>query len=263
MLNPNNIIPLYYQLKEIMKEKIIDGSWSEGRKVPSERELMEVYDVSRATVRKALDELMTEGLIYRKQGVGTFVAKSKIEQNLIMELSFNKQALRKGLTPSSKVIHAESETKVSNRISDIFQLTTSEEIYKIIRVRLVNDLPFVLETLHIPVKFAPQIMEQDLKSIAVFQYLEKDCNLNFTHSNLDIEPVMINEFEAQLLETNVGSLALSLERIIYTKDQAVVIQKRIMRGDRGKFSFTLSENLHEKNNSFVGLEFNEKLQGAE
>src|SRR5690625_1298118 len=135
-----------------MKEKIIDGSWEEGEKVPSERELMDHYDVSRATVRKALDELMIEGLIYRKQGVGTFVSKSKIKQNLIMELSFNKQAIRKGLTPSSKVIYAAVETKIPNRLREVFKLKSTEKVHKIIRVRFVNDLPFVLETLHIPVK---------------------------------------------------------------------------------------------------------------
>ena len=61
-----SVIPLYYQLKEILKEQIKDGSWKEGQKVPSERELMEMYNISRATTRKALDDLMIEGLIEKK-----------------------------------------------------------------------------------------------------------------------------------------------------------------------------------------------------
>lgn len=256
VLDERSVIPLYYQLKEILREKIKDGTWKVGLKVPSERELMEMYNVSRATVRKALEELMTDGLIYRKQGIGTFVSESKVIQNLIGELSFNQQALRQGLSPSSKVVYADLDTNYSKRIHDVFQLEKSEEIHKIIRVRLINGSPLVLETLHIPYNYAPKILQQDLRSIAIFEYLKADCNFIFTHSTLDIEPVAINDFEAQHLGIEIGQPALSLERIIYSNESAIVIQRRVMRGDRGKFSFTLSEGLQNQADYLVGLEFN-------
>src|SRR5699024_6203885 len=107
MLDSNSVVPLYYQLKEILKEEIRKGSLAEGHRVPSERELMEMYKVSRATARRSLDELMVEGLIFRRQGIGTFVSKSKVVQNLIGEISFNQQIIKQGLTPKSTVIHAE------------------------------------------------------------------------------------------------------------------------------------------------------------
>lgn len=256
MLDEKNVIPLYYQLKELLKEKIKDGSWEEGLKVPSERELMETYSVSRATVRKALSELMMEGLIYSKQGVGTFVSRSKIAQNLIGELSFNRQAVLQGLTPTSKVVYAALESPIPNRIMDIFKLKENEKIHKIIRVRLVNETPLILETLHIPHKYAPEILQQDLKNIAVFKYLEKDCKLSFTHSTLEIEPIATNDFESSYLEIDIGKPALSLERVIYFQDNVIAIQKRIMRGDRGKFSLTLGETLQKKEDYLVGIEFN-------
>lgn len=255
MLSENSVIPLYYQLKEILKEKIKEGSWEEDLKVPSERELMEAYKVSRATVRKSLSELMMEGLIHRKQGVGTFVSKSKIIQNLIGELSFNQQALRQGLSPSSKVVYATTESVFPKRINEIFQLEELDEIHKILRVRLVNGNPLILETLHIPYKYAPQILKENLEEVAVFEYLEKDCKFNFTHSTLDIEPIAINEFESNYLEVAIGQPALSLERVIYSDEKVVAIQKRIMRGDKGKFSFTLGESPQKKTEYLVGLEF--------
>src|SRR5699024_6442493 len=115
MLDYNSVVPLYHQLKELITENIKGRLWKEGFKVPSERELMGTYKVSRATVRKALTELMTEGLIYRKQGIGTFVSESKINQNLIGELSFNQQVLRKNMTPSSILVSASAEQKLSDR----------------------------------------------------------------------------------------------------------------------------------------------------
>lgn len=256
MLDENNVIPLYHQLQELLKEKIKGEHWKEGSKVPSERELMEIYQVSRATVSKALSELIGEGLIYRKQGVGTFVSKSKIVQDLIGELSFNKQAVRKGLSPSSKIVYAASEKFFSKRINDIFQLEELETIHKIIRVRLVNGDPLILETLHIPYMYAPGMLEQDLENIAVFEYLEKDCEFTFTHSTLDIEPIAINEFESKYLGVDMGKPALSLERVIYSDTRVIAIQKRIMRGDRGKFSLTLGENPENKTEYLAGLEFN-------
>ncbi len=256
MLDQKSVIPLYYQLKERMKEKIKEGSWEEDSKVPSERNLMETYDVSRATVRKALSELTVEGLIYTRQGVGTFVSKSKIVQNLIGEHSFNQQALKQGLTPSSKVIQYSNDTKISSRVYGIFTLDKLEKINKVVRVRLVNGKPLILETLYIPDCYAPNLLEQDLEDIAVFEYLEKDCNLDFTSSTLDIEPIAINEFESNYLEVEIGKPALSLERIIYVGKNAVVIQKRIMRGDRGKLSFALGETPDKTDDFVVGLEFN-------
>lgn len=257
MLDENSVIPLYYQLKEIFKEKIKAGTWKAGLKVPSERELMEQYNVSRATVRKALDELMRDGLIYRKQGVGTFVSETKVFQNLIGELSFNQQALKQGLSPSSKVIYTSSDPFISNRINNVFKVEKSEKINKIIRVRFINGSPLVLETVYIPNKYAPKILQQDLESIAIFEYLKDVCKFNFTHSILDIEPVAINKFEAEHLGVDIGQPALSLERVIYSNDTAIVIQKRIMRGDRGKFSLTLRESPQQKTDYSVGIEFNE------
>ncbi|MFC4023513.1 GntR family transcriptional regulator [Oceanobacillus longus] len=256
MLDEYSVIPLYHQLKEIIREKIKGGYWKEQYKVPPERELMETYNVSRSTIRKALDELITEGLIYRKQGVGTFVSKSKIVHDLIGEISFNQQVMKKGLTPSSKVIYADVDRTSSKRIREIFQLIDSEEIYKIIRVRLVNDNPFILETIHIPYKYAPKILEQNLASIAFFDYLERELKFNFTHSTLDIEPIAINEFESNYLEVEIRNPALSLERVIYSGESAITIQRRIMRGDKGKFSFTLGENAEDRGNYISGLEFN-------
>lgn len=256
MLNDKSVIPLYYQLKEILKEKIKEGSWKEDSKVPSERELMETYNVSRATVRKALGELMVEGLIYTRQGIGTFVSKSKIVQNLIGELSFNQQAIQQGLIPSSQIVFAAVEEKVPKRFIEIFHLVEPEKVYKIVRVRLANGNPLILETLYIPYKYAPNIVKQDLENSAVFDYLEKDYKFHFTHSILDIEPILITEFESAYLEVEIGQPALSLERVIYSGENAIVIQKRIMRGDRGKLSLTLGEDAPNKSSFPVGIEFN-------
>ncbi|MDR7075760.1 DNA-binding GntR family transcriptional regulator [Neobacillus niacini] len=256
MLDVSSIIPLYYQLKEVLKETIKEGLWEEGQKVPSERELIETYKVSRATVRKALNELMVEGLIHRKQGVGTFISKSKLTQDLTGELSFNKQAIKQGLIPSSKIVYSAVETDVPNRISEIFQLQRLHKTINIVRNRLINNEPLMLESLYIPQHFAPNLLEQDLEKTTIFEYLKKECNLNFTHSTLDIEANSISEFEAQYLGYDLGVPALSLERVVYSGNNAVIVQKRKVRGDRLKLSLTVGLSLESEDNYILGLEFN-------
>jgi GntR family transcriptional regulator len=245
MLDENSVIPLYYQLKEILKEKIKEGSWKEGYKVPSERDLMDMYQVSRATARKALSELMIEGLIVKKQGVGTFVSKSKVLQDLTGELSFAHQVKKQGLVPSLKLINAGVEKETSPRIKNIFTPKDSSEIFRLSGVLFADDEPLILETDYVPISKAPNILEKDLERTVFFEYLKNECNIHFTHSTLEVEPTLINDFEASHLSTDVGKPALLVERIIYSDEIAVVFQKRIILGERCKYFFTLGPNPNE------------------
>ncbi|MCS4585722.1 GntR family transcriptional regulator [Clostridium perfringens] len=87
MIDKNSPIPVYYQLKEMIKEKIADGTWQVGQCIASERELTEAYGVSRMTVRQALGELVQEGLLVREKGKGTFVCEPKVKQEDMMSFS--------------------------------------------------------------------------------------------------------------------------------------------------------------------------------
>src|ERR1700681_3065055 len=99
-------LPRYYQLKEIMREKIRLGEWKPGDLIPSERELGEQYGISRMTARQAITELVNEGLFYREQGKGTFVSRHKITQQLIHLTGFTEDISARGQHPSTKVISA-------------------------------------------------------------------------------------------------------------------------------------------------------------
>ena len=104
MLSPNNAIPLYQQLKEDLREKIKTGALKPDERIPSERELCEQYHISRMTVRQALAELANEGLLYRTHGKGTFVARPRIDQELVRVTPFESSLRSKGLIPSTKIL---------------------------------------------------------------------------------------------------------------------------------------------------------------
>src|SRR6059058_1119123 len=102
----NSPLPLYFQLKEIMRERIRSDEWKPGDLIPSERELSEKYGISRMTARQAITELVNEGLFYREQGKGTFVSHLKISQQLIRLTGFTEDIRARGQRPDTKVLSA-------------------------------------------------------------------------------------------------------------------------------------------------------------
>jgi GntR family transcriptional regulator len=256
MLDEKSVIPLYYQLKEIIKEKIKDGSWEEGQKVPSERELMELYSISRATARKALNDLLFEGLIEKKQGVGTFVAKRKVLQDLTGELAFAHQARAQGLVPRLKVFFSGTDKNIPKRLLNIFKLTNSEQVFIYSGVLFADDQPIILASSYIPLELVPNISEKNLEKTILFDYLKNECKINITHSTIDIEPIILNEFEAKQLNTDVGKPALAIERILYADDRAAVILKNIMLGERCKYLFTVKQDNNNDPGLNIDLKFN-------
>src|SRR6266513_39474 len=102
----NSPLPRYYQLKEIMRERVQSDEWMPGDLIPSERELGEQYGISRMTARQAITELVNEGLFYREQGKGTFVSRHKITQQLIRLTGFTEDIRARGQRPGAKVLSA-------------------------------------------------------------------------------------------------------------------------------------------------------------
>lgn len=235
-LNEKSPVPLYYQIKEVILEKIKNGQWKEDQKVPSERELMGEFNVSRATVRQALNELTQEGYIKKKQGKGTFVSKPKLAQNLLSEISFFRQMKNQGFTPTAKILFIEKTQNVPLRIQ--MALGTADEYYHIKRVRFADDEAIMLDTAYLPVSFFPEL-EENLDQFEL--YIGSKAKSKITFPMLEIRPVIVNEFEKEHLGTDVNTLCLMLERMVYIDEQPVCFQKLIVRNDRCRFLLSNEE----------------------
>lgn len=188
-------IPVYFQLKNIISDKIKAGEFPEGGLIPSERDLGENLGISRMTVRQALSQLVSEGVLYREKGKGTYVSKSKIVQRNIM--SFSDTVRNKGLTPSTNVLHFE---KISDRtdIKEILGLQENESLYNIKRLRLANDLPIAIEEVFIPERYCPQLEKHDLKS-SLYKLLKEEYSLVINYMDNSIEAARATKKERKLL----------------------------------------------------------------
>ncbi len=149
--------PIYVKFKEGIRESIESGDLSPGDKLPSERDLAAAHGLSRMTVRQALTDLVTAGMLYREQGRGTFVSAKKMQQRNMS--SFTETVRQRGLTPQTKVVFF-SVCEPPADVADI--LGIKGEVYRAKRIRLANGTPVAAEEIFIPMHICPGLRRDDL-----------------------------------------------------------------------------------------------------
>jgi GntR family transcriptional regulator len=234
-LSNDSFIPLYYQLKEILLENIESGNWKPEYMIPSEIQLQQEYNISRNTVKKALDELVQEGMLNRIQGKGTFVSAPKIEQSLSSFYSFSKVMESRGLNPKDIILSlVENEAKLG--VSKKLQLSENNQVYELQRLRCSGDEPIILETSYIPKHLFPNLSVKMLDKNSLYDVMQKDYGIYVTKAKEVFEPVLIRSHESMILQVGEGNPALFLERIAYD-NQGVAVEfcRSLIRGDRCRF----------------------------
>lgn len=236
-------VSLYVQLYDILKEKILRGEYKAGEQIPPDRELCETYDVSRITVLKAIDNLVQEQLLYRIQGKGTFVTPSKLRRNLPKLYSFSEDMRELGLVPGSHVLEQCVE-EANEKVRTVLQLPEENiRVTKLVRVRLANDEPILLENTYIPVYLCPDLAEYDFEKGSLYNVLDEQYHLILENAEEHYETVPMTPREAELLQCQEYTCAFSIERITFL-DTGVPVEftRAIGRGDRLHFTVKLVKN---------------------
>lgn len=228
-------LPIYYQVKEILKEKIESGFFKAHEALPSERELGEKYDISRMTARRALTELESEGYVYREQGKGSFVAEPKLRQALSKLTGFTEDMQDRGLKPGAKVL----DIKViagDEELAEKFSVPSDENFVRLQRVRLANGEPLAIETSHLRHKLCEGIEDIDFTDRSLYETLGKEYGIHLGRAEQTVEATLAGEFEAQVLGIKTGVPILSTERFTYLEDDKTIIEyaRSAYRADRYK-----------------------------
>ncbi|WP_373897149.1 GntR family transcriptional regulator [Haloimpatiens sp. FM7315] len=239
-ISKDSPLPLYYQIKEAIGDAIENGELSPGELIPPEREICDFQGVSRMTVNKAIMALVNEGVLYREQGKGTFVSKPKEKQKLQLE-GFTEQMQRKGLKASNKLLSF--KIKESNKqIIEILRLPIKEtRVLEINMLRIIEDEPYAIETIYIPYYMCKDITKKTLESKSLYEVFREKYNFNLQFAKQTIEPIVLNEFESNLLDQGVNALALMFRRTTYL-DNGIPIEhtREIYRSDKYKYEITLT-----------------------
>jgi len=232
-------LPRYYQLKEIMRDMIENEQLKPGDTVPTERELCEYHEISRMTARKAIIELVHEGILFREQGKGTFVAKPKVRQNVSELVGFTEEMKKKGLTVETKILDfkiKEPTTKIKKQLN----LQTIDKVFEILRLRLVEGEPYAIEKAWIPEKYARGFKEEELEGYSLYKVLEEKYGIRLSHGKQTMEPIILTSYESSLLGVREDILGLLFERRTFTDDDnPIEFTKSVYRSDRYKFEITL------------------------
>lgn len=234
-LDHQSIIPLYHQLKEILREQIESGAWQTNEMIASEHQLMKDYAVSRNTVKKAIEDLVQEGLLTRIQGKGTFVSLPKFEQSLSGFYSFSKVMKAKGYDAKDVIISVERAPMPSS-VAKHFDVRGAEDVFELKRIRCAGDEPIIYERSYLPRNVVPSLTKEDVLSTSLYDFLERAYGVVVAKAKETFEPVLIDSYESHYLNTKAGYPGLLLDRISYDiTGRPVEYCRAIVRGDRCRF----------------------------
>lgn len=230
--------PLYLQLMNILID-MIENKLEENDRILSEREICEIYNVSRTTVRQAMDELEKEGYIYKIHGKGTFVSPKRMNQDLISFYSFTEEMNKIGRVPTSQVTGFEI-VEAGDKISNIFKIDREELLYRISRIRKADEVHMMYETTYLPFNRFNGITKEQLEENPMYDVLIKDFNVNITSAEEYFMPVLTNKLESIYLDIKEGSPSLKIERFTYEKENLIEYTVSVARGDRFKYRVKLN-----------------------
>lgn len=236
-------VNLYRQLAELLRSAIQRGDLRPGDSIPSEHQLCRTYGVSRPTVRRAIAVLTEEGLLTRRQGMGTFVSKLRLIQPQGRVIGFSERMLRNGMAPSTRMLerHVLPARQAAPEVVSALAAGGSDLILRLARLRLANDEPLLLETIHLPLGRFADLETVDLERQSLYQVLKQRYDAQVTYLKESLEPVLLTPHEAALLRTQAGMPGM-LARIV-TFDQhydPIEHSVSLVRGDRCQYEIELA-----------------------
>lgn len=223
--------PFYKQLKSIIMDDIESGKLSSGDKLPSERELADLYGVSRMTARHTLSVLEREGIVERRVGAGTFITNKKIEMDFITFNSFTKNMLGKGLTPRTLLLSVRKD-QARPSLARKLKVPDGEEVIVFKRLRLVDDTPVAIEESFLPYLFCPGIEEHIADNTSLYQVLEDLYDIVLVKAKEYMQVTFSDDSESKLLRIKSESPCILLEAVAFDKTgREIEFSKSITRSD--------------------------------
>jgi len=231
-VDKNNYKPFYHQLEDILREKIENRELKPHEKIPSENELKKNHNISRSTIRKAINSLVKSGLIYRIQGKGTYVAEP-YKKNLVQ--GFTEKMKFYGFEPSSKILEIKKIDKPTESISKKFSLEENEKLIKIKRLRYIDKNPLLISNSYLNLSKYPSLIKGDYDG-SLYNELRDRFNITLEWNEDFIEPILLSGEDAEIFKLEKGSPALLIERYTYGVDNDLIEYcESIVRGDKAKF----------------------------
>ncbi len=221
--------PKYAQVRDDVLALI--GDLPAGSPIPPERTLTRRFGVSRVTLRRAVDDLVREGLLVRRQGSGTYVAEDKITQR-VSTTSFSENMRRRGLTPSSRVLSFE-RGPAGARSARQLSISPTAEVVEFVRLRLADEEPMALESVVMPAALVPDLEPDDVARGSLYALLDERYGLRVVDVQQVIEPTVTSQDESSHLDQPLHAPALLVRTTARDAGgQVLEFARSLFRGDR-------------------------------
>ncbi|MFA1820832.1 GntR family transcriptional regulator [Virgibacillus oceani] len=230
MLNKNDIIPLYVQLKRILRSQILSGVFKEMDMLPSETQLMKKYQITRTTIRKALAELNKEGLVQQVHGKGTYVRLRETKDTVWNFQGFSDLARRQNQKPITKVLEKETYAK------------DGDHFLKLVRLRGLKSEEtttwMTIDTSHLPLKIFPNIEDNNFSSTSLYKLMRETYNIYPHYANLNIEPIISTPLIRDRFELPEEQPLLRSSGIVLTESNIEIERIEIIYSQNFKFKLS-------------------------
>lgn len=250
-------IPRHAQITQWLIEQVEKGIYQPDEKLPSENELAKKFDVSRVTIRRALQSLENDEIIYRCQGLGSFVSDGRKSHSLVKLTDFNEDMKKAGLEASSIVKRFEVITS-PKWLSERLNIEEGIKVLQVDRLRLGNDEPIAYDISWLPIFYGQLLSEDALRDKTIYSILEDEYDIEVTKGCYRMSAVSADEEISKQLGIPAGTPLFLIDRITYTiGEKPIYYQKRYYRNDQVMYEMTLErgENDSAKSESLPLKEF--------
>jgi GntR family transcriptional regulator len=239
-VDPDAADPLYMQLMRSIAEDIAARRLRPGQRLPSERRLCAMFDISRVTVRKALAALVDEGLVESSAGRGWFVATGPVSEPPNLLTSFSAMGRARGLEPSARVIHARRRPSTLDE-AELLQVAPGAELFDLRRLRYLDGVPVAIDTSAVPLALAPALTGVDFTGASLYEELERRYDIVPTHADFSVEASTADVETGELLEVEPGAAVLAAQHRTYDQQgRPIATGVLLYRADRYRFRARLS-----------------------
>ncbi|MCZ7553723.1 MAG: GntR family transcriptional regulator [Anaerolineales bacterium] len=232
-------LPLYEQIERNLRDLILSNLLAHDDAIPPEWELASLYGVSRLTVRRALDELVRQDWLTRRQGVGTFVSHPTVAAISPSQLSFTKAMIEIGRYPTSRLLRsgvAPADARLAQRLA----LEAGAPVVKIVRLRLADGQPLLYETAYLSgQRFSGLENNPRLETGSLYECLQTDYGVVIARVDETLSAVLLDAEQAELLDAPAGSPAILSESSAFTaKGEVVEYATSVAQNKTSQFYFS-------------------------
>jgi DNA-binding GntR family transcriptional regulator len=231
MLNKNDVIPLYVQLKRLLKKDILSGKYKENDILPSETQLMKKFDITRTTIRKAINELKIEGLVTTKHGKGTVVKIKETKDTVWNFKSFTEIAKNQNLEPISKVIEQKIITENNQKYNELSRLRG-------VKHRNGSIDWMTVEKSKVPTIFFPGIDQYNFENQSLYTVMAQNYHHPPYYARLEMQPIISDERIMEILELSSPTPLLKSSGKAYTESDEEIEHFEIIYSPSFKFVFS-------------------------